>query len=127
MRKVTLSEESYKRLKDNLINEISYGTVQAAKDKSDSLFYEVRTSFEDFMAALKQSMIGEGNDNPYLRKIASLSNEISTILYKKMDQENNFNDELDKVNDMDFYNSEEGEENDIDDIDLRHLQGNYPS
>ena len=38
MKTVKLSEESYNKLKDRLINEISYGMVDRAYDRANDLF-----------------------------------------------------------------------------------------
>ena len=56
MKTVKLSEESYNKLKDRLINEISYGTVDHAYDRANDLFWEVRSTFEDFYSALDDAM-----------------------------------------------------------------------
>jgi hypothetical protein len=56
MKTVKLSEESYNKLKNRLINEISYGTVDHAYDRANDLFWEVRSTFEDFYSALDEAM-----------------------------------------------------------------------
>ena len=45
MKTVKLSEESYNKLKDRLINEISYGTVDHAYDRANDLFWEIVGEF----------------------------------------------------------------------------------
>jgi hypothetical protein len=127
METVKLREESYNKL----INEISYGMVDKAYDRSDDLFWDVRTSFEDFYAVLSDALFKstEGNKdyNPYLLKIKELSEPIYDILSKKKNQQDKFFDATtNSVDHNKFYDSPEADENDIDDMDLRYLQQNYP-
>ena len=56
MKTIKLSEESYNKLKNKLINEISYGTVDHAYNRANDLFWEVRSTFEDFYSALDDAM-----------------------------------------------------------------------
>ena len=122
MKTVKLSEESYNKLKDRLINEISYGTVDHAYDRSNGLFWEVRSTFEDFYSALDEAMFkakydsreGEQTSNPYLEKIKGYADIIYDMLNKKKEQQDK------------FFKSDEGQENDIDDMDLNYLQKNFP-
>ena len=52
---------------------------------------------------------------------------IYDMLNKKRDQQDKFFDATTgKIDHNKFWNSEEGQENDIDDMDLGHLQRNYP-
>ena len=135
MKKVKLSEESYNRLKDRLINEISYGTVDHAYDRSNGLFWEVRSTFEDFYSALDEAMFkakydsreGEQTSNPYLEKIKGYADIIYDMLNKKKEQQDKFFDATtSKVDHNKFFKSDEGQENDIDDMDLNYLQKNFP-
>lgn len=135
MKTVKLSEESYNKLKDRLINEISYGTVDHAYDRSNGLFWEVRSTFEDFYSALDEAMFkakydsreGEQTSNPYLEKIKGCADIIYDMLNRKKDQQDKFFDATTRKVDYDkFWKSEEGQEKDIDDMDLGHLQRNYP-
>ena len=129
MKKVKLREESYNKLKQILINEISYGTVDKAYDRSDELFYDVRIAFEDFYDALKEAINKDKWDNgsevnPYLAKIKELSQPIYDILNRKMEQQGKFYDETMNKVDQNKFNAEN--DNDIEDMDLRQLQDNYP-
>lgn len=134
MKRVRLNEKSYNRLKNKLVNEISYDTVSRASDRSYEVFNAVISSFEDFYDNLKEAMLnvkyhsedGQQDFNPYLNKVKELSDIIYDILNQKEVQKDMFNQELNKVDYKKFYNSKEGEENDMDDMDLRYLQNNYP-
>ena len=135
MKTVKLSEESYNKLKDRLINEISYGTVDHAYDRSNGLFWEVRSTFEDFYSALDEAMFkakydsreGEQTSNPYLEKIKGFADIIYDMLNKKKEQQDKFFDvTTGKVDHNKFFKSDEGQENDIDDMDLNYLQKNFP-
>ena len=135
MKTVKLSEESYNKLKDRLINEISYGTVDHAYDRSNGLFWEVRSTFEDFYSALDEAMFkakydsreGEQTSNPYLEKIKGYADIIYDMLNKKKEQQDKFFDATtSKVDHNKFFKSDEGQENDIDDMDLNYLQKNFP-
>ena len=100
MKTVKLSEESYNKLKDRLINEISYGTVDHAYDRANDLFWEVRSTFEDFYSALDDAMLkakydsreGEQTSNPYLEKIKGCADIIYDMLNKKKEQQDKFFD-----------------------------------
>ena len=135
MKTVKLSEESYNKLKDRLINEISYGTVDHAYDRANDLFWEVRSTFEDFYSALDEAMFkakydsreGEQTSNPYLEKIKGYADIIYDMLNKKKEQQDKFFDATTgKVDHNKFFKSDEGQENDIDDMDLNYLQKNFP-
>ena len=134
MKTVKLSEESYNKLKDRLINEISYGTVEHAYDRTNDLFWEVRSTFEDFYNALDDAMFkakydsreGEQTSNPYLEKIKGCADIIYDMLNKKKEQQDKFFDATtSKVDHNKFFKSEESQENDIDDMDLNYLQKNF--
>jgi predicted nucleic acid-binding protein len=56
MKTITLNEKSYNKLKKRLVNEISYGTVDRAYDRSDDIFWEARSAFEDFYSALDDAI-----------------------------------------------------------------------
>ena len=135
MKTVKLSEESYNKLKDRLINEISYGTVDHAYDRSNGLFWEVRSTFEDFYSALDEAMFkakydsreGEQTSNPYLEKIKGFADIVYDRLNRKKEQQGEFCDATTgKVDHNKFFKSDEGQENDIDDMDLNYLQKNFP-
>ena len=135
MKTVKLSEESYNKLKNKLINEISYGTVDHAYDRANDLFWEVRSTFEDFYSALDDAMLnvkydsrdGEQTRNPYLEKIKGCADIIYDMLNKKRDQQDKFFDATTgKIDHDKFWKSEESQENDIDDMDLNYLQKNFP-
>lgn len=135
MKTIKLSEESYNKLKNKLINEISYGTVDHAYDRANDLFWEVRSTFEDFYSALDDAMLnvkydsrdGEQTRNPYLEKIKGCADIIYDMLNKKRDQQDKFFDATTgKIDHDKFWKSEESQENDIDDMDLNYLQKNFP-
>ena len=135
MKTIKLSEESYNKLKNKLINEISYGTVDHAYNRANDLFWEVRSTFEDFYSALDDAMFnakydsrdGEQTRNPYLEKIKGCADIIYDILNKKRDQQDKFFDATTSKIDHDkFWKSEESQENDIDDMDLNYLQKKFP-
>lgn len=134
MKTIKLSEESYNKLKNKLINEISYGTVDHAYDRANDLFWEVRSTFEDFYSALDDAMLnvkydsrdGEQTRNPYLEKIKGCADIIYDMLNKKRDQQDKFFDATTgKIDHDKFWKSEESQENDIDDMDLNYLQKNF--
>ncbi len=131
MKRINLREDSYHKL----INEISYGTVDHAYDRANDIFWDVRSKFEDFYNSLNDAIYkvkyeseeGEQTNNPYLQKMLELSEPIYDILNKKYNQQNKFYDATTSKIDHDkFYDSLEGNENDIDDMDLTYLQKNYP-
>lgn len=135
MKTIKLSEESYNKLKNKLINEISYGTVDHAYNRANDLFWEVRSTFEDFYSALDDAMFnakydsrdGEQTSNPYLEKIKGCADIIYDILNKKRDQQDKFFDATTgKIDHDKFWKSEESQENDIDDMDLNYLQKKFP-
>lgn len=135
MKTVKLSEESYNKLKKRLVNEISYGTVDRAYDRSNDLFSDVHSAFEDFYNVLGDAMFkakyesreGEQTSNPYLEKIKGYADIIYDMLNKKSNQQDKFFDATtSKVDNDKFWNSEEGQENDIDDMDLNYLQKKFP-
>lgn len=138
MKTVRLREESYNKLKNKLINEISYGTVGKASERANNLFHDLRTSFEDFISDLDNSIFkarydGETDTNPYLEKIKELSEPIYDILLKKDKQFDHFNDEERKVSvkkyldDLQNMEPDEAEKMpDIDDMEIRDAQRMYP-
>lgn len=143
MKKVMMSEASYNKLKERLlenkfdsINEISYGTVDKAYNRTNELFNDVRTSFEDFYNSLTNAIWNAkhndrnannyGESNPYLEKIKQMAEPIYDILVKKREQQEKFFDATtDSVDYNKFYDSPEGQENDIDDMELQYLHQNY--
>ena len=125
MKKIRISEASYNKLKKKLVNEISYGTVDRAYDKSEALFGRLKSAFDDFYMELEDSLYEDGN-NPYLNKIKGVSDIINDILTNKAKQQNEFFDATTgKVDHRKFYDSEDANENDIDDMDLKYLQSKY--
>ena len=135
MKTIKLSEESYNKLKNKLINEISYGTVDHAYNRANDRFWEVRSTFEDFYSALDDAMFnakydsrdGEQTRNPYLEKIKGSADIIYDIINKKRDQQDKFFDATTgKIDHDKFWKSEESQENDIDDMDLNYLQKKFP-
>ena len=109
MKTINLSESAYNKL----INEISYGTAEKARDRADELFYGVCTSFEEFYSYLKDAIFkskyegGNGTPNPYLIKIQEIADTIYDILDKKRNQQEYFDDEIGKVDYKKFFDSDE--------------------
>ena len=79
MKKVKLSEESYVKLKENLIKESSFGN-----DDLGNLFEELRMSFTDFKNALNEHMIMcnrmHEEPNPYVKEILEHADAIENIM-----------------------------------------------
>ena len=140
MKKVLLKEISYNKLKEiltkelNSINEISYGTVDKAREKSDDIFHSLIVSFENFYEELREAknnveFNGDNKPNQHLEEIEMYANAIYNILQRKKEQENNFYDEINKVDNKKFHSDEnqpsEWEDN-MDNLDLRMLQAKYP-
>ena len=123
MKKINLNEESYNKLKNRIINEISYGTVDKAYNKSSDMFDGLKSSFDDFYTMLNEVLVD--NENPYLDSIKEHADEILDILERKSDQQRNFFNATNSVDSKKFYDSKEGEDNDMYDMDLRYLQDNY--
>ena len=70
---------------------------------------------------------GEQTSNPYLEKIKGCADIIYDMLNKKKEQQDKFFDATtSKVDHNKFFKSEEGQENDIDDMDLNYLQKKFP-
>lgn len=129
MKKVKLSEDSYNKLKTKLINEITYGTVDDAYGRSETLFGNVRSSFQDFYSDLMDAFVQDGWDgrreqNPYLVKIKELADQIMDILNKKSTQQDNFLDTMQSFDREKFHN--EGDEDYIEDTEMNYLRKNYP-
>lgn len=137
MKKIRLSEESLNKLEKRLVNEISYGTVERASDKGDMIFTHLYSAFEDFLSALNESILDseqgangyKQNANPYLLKIKEMSEPIQDILLRKRDQIDNFNQELNKFDELSWHDDMEDKgwpQDDYSDEDLRDLQTKYP-
>ena len=125
MKKIRISEASYDKLKKKLVNEISYGTVDRAFDKSEALFGRLKSAFDDFYMELEDSLYKD-EENPYLQKINGLSEIINDILTNKVRQQDEFfNATTGKVDHHKFYDSEDANDNDIEDMDLKYLQSKY--
>ena len=128
MKKVKMNEAAYERLKSRLVNEISYGTVERAANKSYDLFHDISDSFEDFVscvdeAIFKNSQNGGGKENPYLFKIKELSKQIEEIIDAKVGQTDRFYRDFDKVSHAKYY--DDNEDGDINDEELMYLQDKY--
>lgn len=130
MKKINLNEKAYNRL----VNEISYGTVDNAYRRSMDIFSDAQSAFEEFYNALTDALYNvqyesgeyEQTSNPYLNKIKEHADAIYDIFNQKMNQRDKFFDATtNKVNHNKFWNSEEGQDNDIDDMDLTYLQKKY--
>ena len=126
MKKVKLSEESFNKLKNKLVNEVSHGMVDRASHTSDNIFYDLESAFDDFYQLVRYN---DHRENPYIKKIAEYAEAIEDIFLKKSNQRRNFDQELNKFDYEKFYDDkdkpEEWEE-DYDDLDLRMLQNKYP-
>lgn len=126
MKKVKLTESSFAKLKDKLVNEVSHGMVDRASHTSDNIFYDIEAAFDEFYQLVRYS---DNRDNPYIKKIAEYAEAIEDILSRKSNQRRNFDTELNKFDYNKFYDDEEKPEEweeDYDDLDLRMLQNKYP-
>lgn len=126
MKKVKLTESSFAKLKDKLVNEVSHGMVDRASHTSDNIFYDIEAAFDEFYQLVRYS---DNRDNPYIKKIAEYAEAIEDILSRKSNQRRNFDAELNKFDYNKFYDDEEKPEEweeDYDDLDLRMLQNKYP-
>ena len=134
MKTVKLNENSYKRLRSALINEISVGTVDNAHRRSEKIFWKVKSAFERFYDELDETLYNlewetkdnEMKSNPYIDKIKEYADAIQGILDAKEAQGERFYDEVDKINDDDFYNSPDADDTYLDDMELRDAQNKYP-
>lgn len=125
MKIVKLSEEAYNKLKECIVNEISFRSVDNASYKSENAFYEMRVAFDDFYETVRYN---SDPNNPYVKKIKAYADAIDVILSQKDEQRKNFDKELGKVDHKKFYDDETRPEemDDLDDVDLRYLQNKYP-
>ena len=123
MKKIKMTEESYKNLKNKIINEIKYGTMDNAFRRSDELFGQLSFKFESFYNSLRDTL--NDNDNPYLDKIYELSSQIKDIFKNKESQQYKFNDEISDIDVNKFYDSDDAENNEIDDFELSYLKNKY--
>ena len=121
MKKVKLTESAY----NNLINEISYGTVSNASYGSENIFYNLRVAFDDFYDCVKYNA---DTQNRYIIKIKEYADAIDDILMRKGKQRKNFDTELNKVDTKEFYGDEKrpDEWEDIEKADLKTIQKAYP-
>ena len=137
MKKIRLSEESLNKLEKRLVNEISYGTVERASEKGETLFDSLYTSFEDFLSTLNDAILdSEQGDNgykqeanSYLLKIKQMAEPIQDVLVRKSKQSDMFNQELNKVDTLSWHDDMEDKgwpQDDYSDDELRDLQRNYP-
>ena len=133
MKTITLNEKSYNKLKKRLVSEISYGTVDHAYDRSDDIFWEARSAFEDFYIALDDAInkvkYESGNEeqtsNPYLNKIKKCADIIDDIFRQKKLQQDNFLDATQSFDREKFYNNEDNEDY-IEDTEMNYLRKKYP-
>ena len=118
---IKINEDSFNRLfNNNPVNEISYGTVDNASNKSDDIFTEMRWAFNEFYDTVKYNA---DVNNPYVQEIMAYANAIQDILINKTNQRDNFNNELGKFDYKKFH--DEGGD-DYKGEDLRTLQTKYP-
>ena len=122
MKKVRLSEQDIKNIVKNVVNEISYDTVNKAWAKNDKLFSEIEYNFNEFYYSLDKVA---DSDNRYIQEILNYANQIRKIIDRKKNQANNFDNELSKFDHEKYWNSDEGQEDTYDDKELRYLQGKY--
>jgi len=131
MKKVKLTEKQLK----NAVNEISHRKVQLSSDRSYDLFSDLIDSFSDFYDDLKyfyrEGMQGEwladiADNNSYIGEIRKYADKINAILIKKEKQKEYFDDNLNNFDYKSYWDSEEGQNEDYDDKDLRYLQNKYP-
>lgn len=125
-RKIEISEEKFNKIFKNPINEISYGKVENAYNKSEDVFWRLNSIFNDFYDELTYNADAY---NPYIKKIKSYADAIDVILSSKINQHKKFGDELDKFDHDKFYDDVAGKEDYIDygEMELRDLQNKYPT
>lgn len=134
MKKVKLNENSYKRLRSALMNEISVGTVNNASQRLDTIFYHLSNAFDAFYGELEEAIYtvrwesneNEMKTNPHLDKIKEYADAIQAILDTKMKQGEKFQSEVEKIDGKKFYNSEDSKNNYLDDVELRDAQNKFP-
>ena len=122
---IKINEDTFNRLFNSTINEISHDTVDRAYNKSDDIFYNLTNAFNDFYDELKYNA---DTNNPYIQKIKAYADAIGSILSVKVAQKNKFSDELNKFDHTKFYNDESRpeDEEDYGNLDLKYLQYKYP-
>lgn len=122
---IKINEDTFNRLFNSTINEISHDTVDRAYNKSDDIFYNLTNAFNDFYDELKYNA---DTNNPYIQKIKAYADAIGSILSVKVAQKNKFSDELNKFDHTKFYNDESRpeDEEDYGNLDLKYLQDKYP-
>ncbi len=134
MKKVKLNENSYKRLRSALMNEISVGTVNNASRRLDTIFYHLNNAFDSFYGELEEAIYtvqweskeNEMKTNPHLDKIKEYADAIQAILDTKIKQGEKFQSEVENIDGKKFYNSEDSKNNYLDDIELRDAQNKFP-
>ena len=122
---IKINEDTFNRLFNGTINEISHDVVDNAFNKSDDIFWNLTNSFNDFYDELKYNA---DTNNPYIQKIKAYADAIGSILSVKAAQKNKFSDELNKFDHTKFYNDESRpeDEEDYGNLDLKYLQDKYP-
>ena len=122
---IKINEDTFNRLFNGSINEISHDVVDNAFNKSDDMFWNLTNAFNDFYDELKYNA---DTNNPYIQKIKAYADAIGSILSVKVAQKNKFSDELNKFDHTKFYNDESRpeDEEDYGNLDLKYLQDKYP-
>lgn len=122
---IKINEDTFNRLFNGSINEISHDVVDNAFNKSDDIFWNLTNAFNDFYDELKYNA---DTNNPYIQKIKAYADAISSILSVKVAQKNKFSDELNKFDHTKFYNDESRSEDEEDygNLELKYLQDKYP-
>lgn len=122
---IKINEDTFNRLFNGSINEISHDVVDNAFNKSDDIFWNLTNAFNDFYDELKYNA---DTNNPYIQKIKAYADAISSILSVKVAQKNKFSDELNKFDHTKFYNDESRpeDEEDYGNLELKYLQDKYP-
>ena len=122
---IKINEDTFNRLFNGTINEISHDVVDNAFNKSDDIFWNLTNAFNDFYDELKYNA---DTNNPYIQKIKAYADAIDSILSIKTAQKNKFSDELNKFDHTKFYNDESRpeDEEDYGNLDLKYLQDKYP-
>ena len=122
MKKVTINEDSYNKL----INEITYGKVNDTNNASRNLFHDITMLFNKFKRDVEDVTYEYDGENPYLNDVLKYIGQIGDILDKKQMQRDNIDNELNKV-DLGKFNDDPSV-NDFDENnerELRVLQSNY--
>ena len=162
-KKIKLSEEKFKKIFKNNLNEITFGDIENAQNRSYELFGFLKYKISSISDSIDKAIdtlnefdtefstcyskganfneIGYMTQNPYIKKIDALANqlrerlssaedvasEIQGILDRKDAQKDNFDQEMNNIDYDKFYadNDDQDVTNDIEDKEMDYLRKNY--